>query len=208
MTFVIGDIHGCFDKLLKLYEKIPQGSAIYSVGDLVDRGDKSKEVVDFVIEKEIKAVMGNHDEMFYAIGESIAKDIPSYHISSWEKRNGGDATIKSFNLRGLSYEENSYYFNWAKNLPLYIKTDLFRNGLPVVISHAYIGDNWELRDSDSFKNIALWNRDTPSKDSKIYNIFGHTPTPEPIITQTYASILVRFMMIIKTEVLANLQLFV
>ena len=51
--FVIGDIHGCFDKLCALMNKIPinftQDQLIF-IGDYIDRGSGSLEVVDYLID--------------------------------------------------------------------------------------------------------------------------------------------------------------
>ena len=51
MVAVIGDIHGCFHTLKKLYalilKKYPD-IPVCAVGDLVDRGKYSYEVVEFI----------------------------------------------------------------------------------------------------------------------------------------------------------------
>jgi Calcineurin-like phosphoesterase len=65
-TLVVGDIHGCYDELLVLLQmaRIGPGDGIVSVGDLVDRGPKSWEVVDFFRQHPARrrAVLGNHEE--------------------------------------------------------------------------------------------------------------------------------------------------
>ncbi|MCY0871013.1 MAG: metallophosphoesterase [Firmicutes bacterium] len=54
MEWVIGDVHGCFVELLTLLQTLRfrphAGDKAWFVGDLVDRGPASKEVVDFVRE--------------------------------------------------------------------------------------------------------------------------------------------------------------
>ena len=68
MVAVIGDIHGCFHTLEKLYalilKKYPD-IPVCSVGDLVDRGKFSYEVIEFVRKNKITFTPGNHDYMFY-----------------------------------------------------------------------------------------------------------------------------------------------
>jgi len=47
-TYVIGDVHGCFDELKKLLKKIsfnPSKDSIIFTGDLVNRGNQSLEVL-------------------------------------------------------------------------------------------------------------------------------------------------------------------
>jgi len=63
-TIVVGDIHGCFDELSDLLEKTNFGSddRLVSVGDLITKGPKSREVLDlFMTDKRFSAVIGNHD---------------------------------------------------------------------------------------------------------------------------------------------------
>jgi serine/threonine protein phosphatase 1 len=61
---VIGDIHGCIGPLKDIYEKIVKyTNEVYSVGDLIDRGKNSKEVIQFCIDNKISPVKGNHEDM-------------------------------------------------------------------------------------------------------------------------------------------------
>src|SRR3989339_749867 len=68
MVAVIGDIHGCLNTLRNLVEQIRQkypSIEIFSVGDLVDRGNFSYEVIEFIKSEKIKFTAGNHDYMMY-----------------------------------------------------------------------------------------------------------------------------------------------
>ena len=63
-TFVIGDIHGCFDELMELLEKVglQEEDRLVSLGDIVDRGNKSKEVYAYLRHrKHTKVLVGNHE---------------------------------------------------------------------------------------------------------------------------------------------------
>jgi diadenosine tetraphosphatase ApaH/serine/threonine PP2A family protein phosphatase len=63
-TIVVGDIHGCYDELLELLEKLSLGPSdrVVSVGDLVVKGEKNREVLDlFGADERFSAVIGNHD---------------------------------------------------------------------------------------------------------------------------------------------------
>lgn len=73
--YIIGDIHGCFDELLELEAKIYRHASrnkakalIISVGDLIDRGPKSFQVLKHFMEGQKKgshiAIQGNHEIMF------------------------------------------------------------------------------------------------------------------------------------------------
>ena len=61
---VVGDIHGCYDELMELLEKIGIGDDdhVISVGDLITKGPKSKEVLElFMTDARFSTVIGNHD---------------------------------------------------------------------------------------------------------------------------------------------------
>jgi predicted phosphodiesterase len=63
-TIVVGDIHGCYDELMKLLKKakFKQSDRVVSVGDLVSKGPKVREVLDlFMTDKRFSTVIGNHD---------------------------------------------------------------------------------------------------------------------------------------------------
>ena len=61
---VVGDIHGCYDELMELLEKVGIGDddRIISVGDLITKGPKNKEVLElFMTDARFSTVIGNHD---------------------------------------------------------------------------------------------------------------------------------------------------
>lgn len=63
-TFVIGDIHGCFDELMDLLGRVQFSSndRVVAVGDLVVKGPKSRDVLDlFISDNRFSSVLGNHD---------------------------------------------------------------------------------------------------------------------------------------------------
>lgn len=62
-VIVVGDIHGCFDELLRLIEKleITDNDRLLFAGDLVAKGPHSDSVVRFARDHQIKSVLGNHD---------------------------------------------------------------------------------------------------------------------------------------------------
>ena len=63
-TFVVGDIHGCYDELLALVGLVGLGERyrVISVGDLVVKGEKNREVLElFMRDARFSSVLGNHD---------------------------------------------------------------------------------------------------------------------------------------------------
>lgn len=73
--FVVGDIHGAFDLVLRAMSQAqfnPATDRLFSVGDLIDRGAGSHRCVKFLAQPYVHAVRGNHEDMLlelYARGE-------------------------------------------------------------------------------------------------------------------------------------------
>ena len=75
-TIIIGDIHGCYDELCELLDRVGPvaGDRVISVGDLVVKGEKNREVLDlFSMDERFSAVIGNHDRALlrYWRGEAV-----------------------------------------------------------------------------------------------------------------------------------------
>jgi len=111
---VIGDVHGHYDALMKLLEAIAPTSddQIYFLGDLIDRGPKSAQVVDFVFKNKYQCLRGNHEEMLLDVlgGGQIVPEM----FQVW-LYNGGHATITSY--EGKIPQE---HIEWMETLPIYL----------------------------------------------------------------------------------------
>ncbi|CAM9123582.1 unnamed protein product, partial [Ectocarpus fasciculatus] len=61
---IVGDVHGCYDELRRLLDKCRAGAdtTVILVGDLVNKGPYSAEVVAYARQNGILSVRGNHDE--------------------------------------------------------------------------------------------------------------------------------------------------
>jgi serine/threonine protein phosphatase 1 len=144
MFYLIGDIHGYYNKLSALFEKIKKhitdNDIIIFLGDYIDRGPYSFEVIDFLLDLQKKYntiyLTGNHESMF--LNYLQGKDISLYMY------NGGQATIDSYieimgSLR-LPEDHKAFY----NNLKLYYETEYFiavhaglRHGIPVELQSSY-----------------------------------------------------------------------
>ena len=63
---IIGDLHGCFDELMELLAHVDFNTLtdrLFSVGDLIDRGPKSKECIDLLTKPWFYATLGNHEQL-------------------------------------------------------------------------------------------------------------------------------------------------
>ena len=113
---IIGDIAGNYLTFLALIKKMPDDEVI-SVGDMVDRGPRSKEVLEWFM-KNGQALLGNHEQMML---NAIKRTEPEF-LRSWIGT-GGLPTIQSF---GLPQEKVSQIpkniVSWLEQLPLYLQS--------------------------------------------------------------------------------------
>jgi bis(5'-nucleosyl)-tetraphosphatase (symmetrical) len=77
-TYAIGDLQGCYDPLRELLGEIgfnPTRDRLWFVGDLVNRGPQSQEVLRFVrgLGSRAVTVLGNHDLHMLMVAEGRAK---------------------------------------------------------------------------------------------------------------------------------------
>ena len=115
---IVGDIHGCYDELGELLEKTngrDPGVCVVFVGDLVNKGPKSAEVVKLVREMGAYCVRGNHDEV---------------SLRNWQNYVEGRASLpQEFQwLKTLSKED----LGWLFELPFSISIP----SLNLVVVHA------------------------------------------------------------------------
>jgi Icc-related predicted phosphoesterase len=87
-TIVVGDIHGCYDELMKLLKKakFKQSDRVVSVGDLVSKGPKVREVLDlFISDKRFSTLSVITISFFVATG--TAKTLNSKQVPETLTRN-------------------------------------------------------------------------------------------------------------------------
>lgn len=94
---VFGDIHGEADQLTKLIGKIRNqfgaDVGLYHVGDLIDRGAKSNQVIETCITEHIRGILGNHE--LWMLNVLAGKDLPNGTLSQIM---GGIHTLTSYHV--------------------------------------------------------------------------------------------------------------
>jgi serine/threonine protein phosphatase 1 len=112
---IVGDVHGHYDGLMALMDAIAPGcdDAVYFLGDLIDRGPKSAQVVDFVRDGGYACVLGNHEQM--AIEAFQDQEVAPPALQAW-LHSGGRATLASYEDPVLIME----HLEWFQQLPTYL----------------------------------------------------------------------------------------
>jgi len=160
---IIADIAGQYDALMRLVDKLPKEEIIL-VGDLVDRGPNSKEVIQWAINNNIKTCLGNHEHMMIDFYEQNG----GYDHYIWHM-NGGNFTSMQYKDDEKALKE---HLEWLKSLPLYYKFDgLFISHAPW---HKYLTleATCETDSTLSTGSGLMWNRDEPRERDR-FQIFGH-----------------------------------
>ena len=180
-TLVLTDIHGCYNEMISLIERVNPTNVIIA-GDLIDRGPDSFKVVQYCMETpNVQVCLGNHELMFLEAMDLFNKTNSklSLKFTDWWC-NGGEAVFNTTSLVDLVIMAD--YF---KTLPLFIQTDYKINDLPVVVSHTAINvlsynvldiidNNYKCSIADSI----VWTRTQPTNPVQpFFSIFGHTPVP-------------------------------
>lgn len=179
-TYVLSDVHGEFDKLLEMVEliKLSVEDHLYIIGDVVDRGDKPIEIIEWVMGRDnVTLLRGNHEAMMLDVLSRDAGYERDVAIDMWV-RNGGRSTIDGFNKRGG--EQRRKIVDFLIETPLYkvVGNDvLVHSG--VYLTGTDIVDDIEDFMSFQDENDLLWSRKDFYGERGIpgYRVFfGHTPT--------------------------------
>lgn len=172
-TYVIGDVHGCYYTLTNLIKKLPSDAELIFVGDLCDKGNYSKEVIELVIEKNYLCVKGNHEHLFETyILDAVEKNIHSPW--STDKRYGGEVCIKSYNNDIKLIKK---HLAWIASLPMYIQRGKY------FITHGFSLDLYKHKDNPKYYKDFLLRRIysttiEPEIQEDIINVFGHCVFPK------------------------------
>jgi serine/threonine protein phosphatase 1 len=110
--FAISDIHGCFKPFYELVV-----NQLFLLGDYIDRGKQSKEVIDFIIDLDkqgfnVTTLIGNHEVML----------LDSYYNRELEPiwfMNNGESTLLSFGIEDIRNIDN-HYLDFFSSLEYYM----------------------------------------------------------------------------------------
>ena len=197
---IIGDIHGCYDELMKLLAELgyrasvedgrntvshPEGRSIIFLGDLGDRGPKILETLSFVKDLceagDALCVCGNHEEKL--LRWLSGKNVQATH--------GLDQTIASLEAKDDDFKKSLRGF--IDGLVSHYVLD----GGKLVVAHAGLKESYQGRSSGRVRSFALYGDTTGETDEyglpvrfdwtneyrgSAWVVYGHTPVPE-IVSQ-------------------------
>ncbi|MDP9174599.1 MAG: polynucleotide kinase-phosphatase [Planctomycetota bacterium] len=189
---IIGDVHGCYDELVALLEKLgyaiensgivtsPHGRKAVFVGDLVDRGPKVPQVLKLVMNM---------------VGAGLALCVPGNHdIKLMRKLRGKDVQIThglAETLLQLEAETEEFRVSVAEFIDRLVSHYVFDAG-KLVVAHAGMKEQYQGRGSGRVREFALYGETTGETDEfglpvrhnwaaeyrgAGHVVYGHTPVP-------------------------------
>jgi hypothetical protein len=135
-TIVIGDIHGCYEEMRALLNKIQfnDRDLLISVGDLIDRGPLSWEVASFFKDtKNAYSVLGNHERR-------IAGVIRGTSQPAWSQ---------SHTLSKIDEKEYDSWARYFESLPAVIETP------HTIITHARLDPTKMITEQEPYHTCAV-----------------------------------------------------
>lgn len=178
--YVIGDVHGCYNEFKRAVEYIlndvKEPSVVCFLGDYIDRGPASFEVVDYLVNLkddelvEWKMLMGNHEDMFMAYSQPD-DGASSLFGDAW-LYNGGLETQASYDAHNASYETHKAFY---EGLLLYYRHSFGSR----VVTCVHAAFDPELKHDEQTRKTMLWQRDFNKYKGTYADtdmlVHGHTP---------------------------------
>lgn len=144
-TYAIGDVQGCFDELRALLAQTgfdAKRDRLWFVGDLVNRGPKSLEVLRFVRDLGARAVtvLGNHDLHLVCVFEGYEKARKSDTLDAVLGAPDARELVDWLRLRPMMHVERDYAMVHAGLLPQWTIDEAHR--LAGEVEHALAASNY------------------------------------------------------------------
>jgi len=157
----IGDIHGDISLLDRLLENIFRfdPELVVFIGDYIDRGPYSREVVDRVRNLEVPGIclMGNHELMMLNAMEDMGYGYSPVELWYY---NGGETTLQSFGFTSFfrfQSELDPEYIDFFQRLKMNHVVKI-GSGLRVLATHAGISPAIPLKDQLGMESYSQLNR--------------------------------------------------
>lgn len=183
VVYVVSDLHGCYDKYMKLLERLNMTSddALYLLGDIVDRGNGGMKIVlDLIDRKNVFSCRGNHDHCAQILLRNFAFPNDGHFVDGLEEAfrlwlsDGGSTTYEKF-LK-LDESKQRAALRYLGSLPVYKKLTV--GGQKFFLAHTVPGKAKTL-DIPNWKNSDFIMGE-PEYEKMYFEdtiiVTGHTPT--------------------------------
>lgn len=188
MIYCVSDIHGEYDKFMRLLEKIhfSDSDVLYVLGDVFDRGPHPIQVLfEMMKHPNIIPIVGNHELMGITVLKFLMKEITEENIGSIDDRmvqsiinwqmNGSDTTTGEFHK--LSLEKRQEVMKYLGEFSAY--EEVSAGNKDFLLVHAGLSNFSKRRSLDDYTlNELVWGRtDYEMKYfDDVFVVSGHTPT--------------------------------
>lgn len=181
--FVVGDIHGAFDLLDKALLAVnfdPAKDRVIAVGDLINRGNRSPDCLDYLSQPWFYSIRGNHEELLLYVYKDGKLDLSGLHEDV--QNSAGLRWMKEASPETLDNIRAA-----VEKLPLAIEIQTAEGIIGVVHGEVPVGMDWKtFKDSlgqgdKKSREAALWGRERINNDNAsgvddVVRVFtGHTP---------------------------------
>lgn len=203
-TYVMSDIHGCYDEFLLMLEKVQfsDEDQLILAGDYIDRGTQSYEMLRWIenTPDNVLLIKGNHDVEFaqciylmemFLVKYNMQEDNPSgerlYAIYTLVKEELGEmfdyyGTLEQLlRLKGVSFDVLLKWKRCVDAMPYFFKINI--GGKKHIIVHAGYTDAKHFEScKDRFEDIEsfyIYSREETIQFNGVKDaciVFGHTPT--------------------------------
>ncbi len=176
--WIIPDIHGCaktVKAMMKNMLKATRDDELFFLGDYIDRGPSSKEVIDFLMDLQeggwnIHCLKGNHEDYCVRTWEADQqRHLFKPDVQKLWENVGAKETYKSFGVKHPR-EIPEKYIEWMRNLPFYYELEHY------ILVHA--GMNFHAEDPFKDTHSMITTRDFKVDFKKTGGkriIHGHLP---------------------------------
>lgn len=195
MHYCIGDIHGCFDEFIRMKNRIEAqdpDAKIILLGDLIDRGPKSYEMLCWALEHvtengRYQCIMGNHEDLLseWYRHKFIPwyENDPSHELLPTTKF---DFSKMAQRYGLITPDKLKQYIDFVEKLPLRKELDIVTNEgeqKRLVVVHAWYDKKVRIPIVQKKMNLRL-RKFTGNENPEYTVIFGHTPTGNPDLLQS------------------------
>ena len=186
MNYVMSDIHGMYDKYMKMLELIgfSDDDDLFVIGDVVDRGEHPAEILlDMMRRPNVFPIIGNHELMALSVldvmfsGEKGEASVPVEAMLGDWLMNGGAFTLES--IARLSEAQRLDVIDYLSEFVNYETLDIGEKSF-ILVHSGFEHFRPDRSLSDYRVEELVWYRTNPEvryfEDENIFVVSGHTPT--------------------------------